>query len=295
MVVFSCPEDASFNGRVIYMFAGPLGKGYIGKATKAHKRIYAHRGEAYAKKDGDWVCNSIWKKAIRRIGWENLRVVILEFVGKEVSLEKRERYWIAKLNTQDPNGYNSNKGGGGPTRHTEEAKAKMSAKKMGNSHAPVKPVTSREIKESFANETQLVEFVSYASAMEAERKTGVHNANITRCCLKKAKSAGNRFWHYTKEGELDGEHEVPSIGDVPMPGNEQRKRAVISTSPAPEYKRQRHKSGCAAGRTLSKSTGKKFYQSTISACCRGKQTHHHGYTFCFESDEAENTKKRKRQ
>ena len=276
MVVFSVPEDQGYNGRVIYMFVGPLGKGYIGKSVRLKDRMSKHRRNAYAKKDGDWVCNSIWKKAIRRIGWDNLRVVILEFVGEEESLDDKERYWIAKLNTQYPSGYNSNKGGGGRApgfEVSEETKAKLSAK------AAKKPVTSRQILESYADGTQLVEFVSYASATEAERKTGVNNADISACCCEKKKSAGGRFWHHTKEGDLVGEHHVDRIGDVPPP----YRRAVISTSPG--GKKQRHESGCAARRTLSKSTGKKFSHGHISACCRGERTHHHGYTFCYASDE----------
>ena len=85
---------------------------------------------------------------------------------------------------------------------------------------------------------------------------------------------------------------MDNIGVKPRPNA----RAVISKSPG--GKKQRHESGNAAGRTLSKSTGKKFDQGAISACCRGDRKSHHGYTFCFESDdEAENkknTKKRKR-
>ena len=278
MVVFSVPEDQGYNGRVIYMFVGPLGKGYIGKSVTFKDRMSKHRRNAYAKKDGDWVCNSIWKKAIRRIGWDNLRVVILEFVGEEESLDDKERYWIAKLNTQYPSGYNSNKGGGGRApgfEVSEETKAKLSAK------AAKKPVTSRQILESYADGTQLVEFVSYASATEAERKTGVHNSDIAACCLKKKKSAGNRFWHFTEEGDLEGTRCVSSIGD--MPGPSTHKRAVISTSPGGE--KQRHEGARAAARTLSRLMKKKFSDSTISACCKGKRTYHHGYTFCYASDE----------
>ena len=63
----------------------------------------------------------------------------------------------------------------------------MSAAHMG---IGAKPVTSCEIKESYADGTQLVKFVSYASAREAERKTGFNNANISDCCNKRQKSAG---------------------------------------------------------------------------------------------------------
>lgn len=279
MVVFSFPEERKYHGRVIYYFRCPLEFAYVGYATDFKARVDRHRGDSCAIKDGDWKSKSIWNSAIRRIGWDNLRVKILEYVPEGVCMKTRERWWIAKLKTQDPNGYNSNKGGGGPAagayKHTEERKAKMSAAMS------KKPVTSREIKEQFDDGTQLVEFVSYASATEAGRKTKVSQADITNCCNGKRKSAGNRFWHFSKEEELDGEHKVPSIIVKPPPNA----RAVISTSPGGE--KQQHEGGSAAGRTLSKSTGKKFTSGAITQCCSSKykQTHHHGYTFCYASDE----------
>ena len=177
------------------------------------------------------------------------------------------------MKTQEPYGYNSNKGGGGVTRHTEEAKAKMSA------NTEKKPVTSREIKEEYADGTQLVEFVLYASAAEAERKTRVGSSHIAACCNEKRNLAGKRFWHYTKEDDLVGEHRVDNIIIKPPPNA----RAVISKSPGGE--KQRHEGARAAARTLSRLTKKKFSDSTISACCKGKRTYHHGYTFCYASDE----------
>ena len=106
------------------------------------------------------------------------------------------------MRSDDPKyGYNSNPGGGGPTKHTAEAKAKMSAKKMGHTNSPTKPVTSREIKEEYADGTQLVEFVSYASAAEAEKKTKIVIPHTSPpAVLRSVDSAGNRFWHFTKAG-----------------------------------------------------------------------------------------------
>ena len=278
MVVFSFPEERKYHRRVIYFFRCPLEFAYVGYASDFQKRVDNHRRKSRARKDGDWKSNSIWNEAIRRIGWDNLRVKILEYVPEEVCLKTRERWWIKMMRSDNPAyGYNSNSGGGGVMQHTEEAKAKMSA------NCPKKPVTSREIKEQFDNGTQLVEFVLYASAAEAGRKTGVDQGDITNCCNGKHKSAGGRFWHHTKEGDLDGTRRVQSIGDMPMPRNEQRKRVVISKSPGGE--KQRHEGARAAGRTLSRLTKKKFYQGAISACCRGERPHHRGYTFCYASDE----------
>ena len=288
MVVFSFPEERKYHGRVIYYFRCPLEFSYVGYASDFKARVDKHRSASRARKDGDFKSKSIWNKAIRRIGWDNLRVKILEYVPEGVCLKTRERWWIAKLKTQDPNGYNSNPGGGGPTKHTQETRAKISASSMG---IGTKPVTSREIKEQFANGTQLVEFVLYASAAEAERQTKVDSSHITKCCLEKRKSAGGCFWHFTEEGDLVGEHRVDNIIVKPH----LLALAVFSTSPG--GKKQRHEGGHAAKRTLSKATGKKFSQSAISACCRGDRKSHHGYTFCYASDEEaenkKNTKKRK--
>ena len=292
--MFSCPEDASFNGRVIYKFTSPANKGYVGKSVAFKTRVSNHRTEAYAKKDGDWVKKTKWKQAIRQFGWDNLRLEILERVPEEVSLDKRERYWIAKLKTKYPNGYNMNKGGGGVIKHTEETKARMSAK------ADKKPVTSREILESYADGTQLVDFVLYPCAQEAATKTKILRSSISACCNKNRKSAGNRFWHFTKEGDLVGKHEVPSIGDVPMPASQQRKRAVFSEYP--DGKKQLHDGMTAAKHNLFQLTGNKFCIGAISKCCnpKYKKTHYKGLKFYYATPqmiaefEKQNTKKRKR-
>ena len=281
MVLYVQPELSKYTGRVIYKLIFPDRKVYVGYATTSHKRIEGHKKESYAKTDGEWKCQNRCKEAIREFGWENMQVEIMEFVPKWTSLRDRERYWIAQYTSYDPEyGYNSNKGGGGPApgayKHTTETKAKISASCMGKG---TKSVTSCKIKEEYSDGTQLVEFVSYASAREAERQTGVAHEKISNCCLKKINSIGGRYWHFTKKDELVGVHRVPRIGDKPMPGNEQRKRAVFSVSP--EGVKQLHESVHAAARTLSKSTGKKFDYSAISKCCHKKSTHHQGYKFYF--------------
>lgn len=297
MVVYIQPELCKYTGRTIYKLIFPDRKVYIGLASISHKRIEGHKTEADAKTDGDWKIKTRCKNAIRDFGWDNVKVEIMEFVPKWTSLRDRERYWIEQYQSWKKEfGYNMNKGGGGVIQHTEEAKAKMSAGLMGHAvteetRAKIsaatdkKPLTSCKILEEYANGTQLVEFVSYESAHEAERKTQVNQANISQCCLKKKKSAGGFLWFYTAENHPPqiiwvGKHIVPRIGDKPMPGNEQRKRAVISKSP--DGKKQRHESVNAAARTLSKATKKKFSQSAISKCCNGDRKSHHGYTFCFE-------------
>jgi group I intron endonuclease len=296
--VFSFPEDGKktpkYNGACIYLICSPNGKPYVGQTKKFRSRMVAHKSNGklawihhakhQAGKRKNKVCAISF--AIHEHGWENMQITILQkySVWDQQLLDSREQFFIRFYDTFK-NGYNCNEGGNrnkGPTKQTEEAKAKMSAAHMG---IGAKPVTSREIKEQFDDGTQLVKFDLYAFAREAAEKTGVAYQHISDCCLGKQKSAGNRFWHHTREGDLEGTRRVDNIGDVPRKGHSSHKRAVISTSPTPEHKKQRHQGNNAAARTMSKATGKKFSQGHISNCCQGKRTHHHGYTFCYASDE----------
>jgi len=319
MVVFSFPEDgkstSKYNGACIYLIVSPDGKPYVGQAKKFRNRMVGHKSDGklarinHAKwKAGkhDKVCAISF--AINKHGWENMEISILEkyVVWDQQLLDSREQYFI-RFYDSFKNGYNSNEGGngGGPTHHTEETKAKMSASSMGHTNTPTKPVTSGKIKKSYSDGTQLVEFVSYLGACEAGRKTGVDKSDITNCCLKNRNSAGGFFWFFTEDNHPPqtirvGTIRVPHIGDVPKVGKSTHKRAVFSKSPGGE--KQLHESAAAAGRTLSKATGKKILRSMICACCisKYKRTHHHGYTFYFASDEEiaefnkEASKKRKR-
>jgi group I intron endonuclease len=322
MVVYIQPEFCKYTGRTIYKLIFPDRKVYIGLASIFHKRIDKHKSEAYAKTDGDWKIKTRCKNAIRDFGWDNVKVEIMEFVPKYASLRDRETYWIEQYQSYKKEyGYNSNKGGGGPMagvyKHTEETKAKisaglmghtvteetkakisaglmghtvteetkakMSAGLMGNDYAPKKPATSCKILHEYADGDQLVEFVLYVSTRDAAKKTKVAQQDISACCLKKRNSAGGFLWFFTAENHPPqiikvGTIRVPRIGDKPRPPIHKRK--VISVSPSGE--KQLHEGARASGRTLSKSTGKKFDPGTISACCRGERKSHHGYTFCYE-------------
>ena len=230
--------------------------------------------------------------AINKHGWENFEIIILEkyVVWDQQLLDSREQYFI-RFYDSFKNGYNSNEGGNCCKRRpwSEEQMAKRS-----------KPVTSCEIKKSYANGTQLVKFVRYASQSEAERQTRVQTGLVSKCCLKKAKSGGGRYWFFTHENHPPeiikvGTIRVPRIGDVPKPC---LRRKLFSESPSGE--KQLHKGNLAAGRTLSALTGNKFEPTNISKCCLKKRTYHHGYKFWYASDEEikefnkEASKKRKR-
>lgn len=248
-------------------------------ASISQKRIDGHRKEAYAKTDGDWNNKSRCKKAIRKFGWDNVQVEIMEFVPKWTSLRNRERYWIAQYQSwKEEYGYNSNKGGGGTIagayKHTDESKEKIS-----------KPVTCCKVLEDGATH-QKVRLTYYSSARAAEANTKVSHTNISKCCHKKYKSAGGRFWWHTKDDDVfDKDIILPRIGmpQVPIRYSE---KAIISVLVLQSGKalEQWHSSINGAVRTLCQS-GKKICYSKISLCCSKKRSKHQGYHFRRVTDE----------
>jgi group I intron endonuclease len=87
-------------------------KYYIGQSTNVHKvisRLYKGSGKVISL-------------AIKKYGWENFEVEIIEYLKYDSVLSKRENqkildekeiFWIKELNSLAPNGYNLTKGGAG--------------------------------------------------------------------------------------------------------------------------------------------------------------------------------------
>ena len=194
--VFSFPEDGEktpkYNGACIYLICSPRGKPYVGQAKKFRKRMWDHKSNGklawihHAKHQAGKRKTKVQSIsfAINKHGWENMEITILQkiFVWDQQLLDSREQYFI-RFYDSFKNGYNSNEGGNRCKSHphTEETKAKMSAKMMGHTNTPTKPVTSREIKEAVRRRHAVGrDLTCTQSAAEAERKTRVSSSNITQ-------------------------------------------------------------------------------------------------------------------
>lgn len=89
------------------------GKSYIGQYS-GNKQDYYGSGK-------------LIKRAIQKYGIENFKKEILEICSSKKQLDKREIFWIKKLNSKAPNGYNLTDGGEGfRGNHTEKTKQKIS-------------------------------------------------------------------------------------------------------------------------------------------------------------------------
>jgi len=99
-----------------------------------------------------------FSNALHKYGDENFDWEIIEECNSKEQLNEREQYYISKLNTLRPNGYNLTLGGDGGTlgyKHTEETKEKLrkpkseeTKKKLSESHKGKK--LSEETKEKIS-------------------------------------------------------------------------------------------------------------------------------------------------
>lgn len=108
-------------------------KKYVGatKRTVSHRKN-EHKRDAFVKQK-----TMLIHVAMRECGWDNFVFTTLEETD---AIESRERFWIKKLNTISPNGYNETNGGNHlfgienmfyNKHHKEETKEKISLKNKG--------------------------------------------------------------------------------------------------------------------------------------------------------------------
>lgn len=119
------------------------GKIYIGKSkTTVQGRWHGHLRDYQKYIQQDKTSSKLYN-AIRKYGIDSFTVEQIDSCSYE-ELDERERYWIAKLTSRNPNiGYNICRGGecgpGGPHfaghQHSEETKQQMSLSRRGENNA----------------------------------------------------------------------------------------------------------------------------------------------------------------
>lgn len=87
---------------IIYKATNKInGKSYIGKTINFKRRKYEHKHNS----------NSYFYKAMKKYGLRNFKWEIIDCALFEEILYKMEKYYIKKLKTKFPNGYNLTDGG----------------------------------------------------------------------------------------------------------------------------------------------------------------------------------------
>lgn len=112
---------------VIYVITNLLtGMKYVGQTTRSLKeRFREHMKSDY-----------LIGRAIRHYGVENFTVEVIEECATPEQLNEREIFWIAKLNTKHPHGYNFTDGGQQGASPSAESRKKMSDAHTGVKRSP---------------------------------------------------------------------------------------------------------------------------------------------------------------
>lgn len=104
----------------IYKITNPEGKIYIGYSVDLQRRETQYSINNLSTQ-------ILLKESIFNYGWENHIFDIIEYCSFD-KLKIQEKYWIGFYKSYQ-SGLNMNKGGGGPIKHSNETKKKMSKPK----------------------------------------------------------------------------------------------------------------------------------------------------------------------
>lgn len=137
--------------------------------------------------------------AIREHKPENFKVEILELCSSLDEMNDRERYWIAKLGSTNPEiGYNG-KAGGGIRFQTSETRSKIGDLHRGKISEKRRPILQYTSDGLFLKE--------YPSITEAELETGIVRSSIIRVLKHRATRPSKKnpyIWLY-KDDEVSSE------------------------------------------------------------------------------------------
>lgn len=106
---------------IYYFKCNKNGKGYVGQSRQLKRRIMKHINKLKNNIHG----NIYWQRCWNKYGKNSFELTILEYC-QEDQLNERESYWISRLSTVYPNGFNMTTGGDYSFQITIESRQKMS-------------------------------------------------------------------------------------------------------------------------------------------------------------------------
>ncbi|MBR1645271.1 MAG: GIY-YIG nuclease family protein [Selenomonadaceae bacterium] len=178
---------------VIYKITNKLnGKIYIGQTTQTlNRRIGQHKR-----------ANSVIGQAIRKHGWKNFTVEVLEECDTLEQLNEREKFWIAHFDCKAPKGYNLTDGGDGAS--SLESREKMSeshtGKKLSAEHRKKIGATFKGVQKSPEHRRK----IGAAQCGEKNHFFGKHHTEAARIKISEAgKGKPSSFLgkHHTDESK----------------------------------------------------------------------------------------------
>ena len=193
----------------IYKITNPEGKVYIGCTSDLERREHNYKlKKCFNQK--------LIYESIMFYGWEKHKFEVVE-VTEDLIL--KEKYWIKKLDTYNK-GLNSNKGGGGPTKHSKVTRLKIS--KMGSLNKGKRVISHRKGKK--VSEEHKLNISMGRKGIPSHRKgkkiSEEHRLNISKGKkgLPNPKNA-KAILQYDKDNNLITEHSSIEQAAISVNGN----------------------------------------------------------------------------
>lgn len=196
------------------------GKIYVGQTIcNIKKRFREHKHASLNQ-------NTYLYNAMRKYGVENFSIMVIDCVNSLDELNEKEIYWIKKLNSKTPNGYNILDGGLGVKgfHHSKETKELLKIKSTGNKNAKGKHNLSIEgrknmilahkdkvsnfknkkhtemakskLSQKHSKKVKCIETnIIYPSSLIASKTLNIAN-KIGCCCNGKRKTCGGYHWSW---------------------------------------------------------------------------------------------------
>lgn len=212
---------------IVYLVTNKInGKQYVGQTIRSIEERW--RDHCRVKDD------NYFHRAIRKYGVNNFAVEVIDFAETTEELDEKEIFWIAKLNTLFPGGYNLRDGGNVSSRG-----------KTGGLNRKSRLIYQFGMDGSMVN--------GYWGTAEAARKTGISDTLIYRSLKNENLLAGGYVWMYADS--FSPEKLAKRIDSYPG----MRWRSVVCVETGERFKSMTH-----AAKAYGTTPG------SISACCAGR-------------------------
>lgn len=243
----------------VYIHICPNNKVYVGITSKPTKERWKN-GKGYLN-------NKHFTQAINKYGWDNIKHIIVSENLSKSDACKLEQELIRKYKSNDREyGYNKSIGGEASSlgyHHTQEAKKKIgiAASKKRNSKEAYEKTAKARRKEVIVYDINANLIGTFKSLTDAEKFTGVSNANISAVCKGKYTQFKGYIFKYVddnKKVEINRKHKKP-VAMLDLQGNFIRRFESIKE----------------AARIT------KLADTHIIDCCKGKYTQSGGYIWKY--------------
>lgn len=182
-------------------------KVYVGQSINPVERFNQHKRDSKSKK----YKNIYLYNTILKYGIDNFKFEVIESSIPLSKIDDRERFWIKKLSSKKPFGYNLTDGGEGTWgyKHTQETKAKISAMKKGKFTHYQSDETKEKIAES--NRTRIVSKETkqkISNSHKGKLFSDEHRKKLSFATLGKKKTESHkenlkRYWSSLNEKESE--------------------------------------------------------------------------------------------